>query len=180
MPGYRKMAKEKTSGTAAGIPATHPALAKLASDGIDVAEVVGLRGIVGTPPADGVFRLHPRLDDLTISVDIGAGDVVHVAAASELPNDVVVAWVRRDTEVTFRRTRIVFTSAETVAGFLGGLPDADVGSASGEMRSGRLNIRLNPRALPQEFMASGVCTSRCNTCMSRCRGGGQHNHEVVM
>jgi len=173
------MASEANSGTAAGIPAPHPALAKLASDGIDVAEVVGLRGVVGTPPGDGLFRLHPRLDDLTITVDIAAGDVVHVAAASELPNDVVVAWVRRDTEVTFRRTRIVYTSAETVAGFLGGLPD--VGGASGEMRSGRLNIRLNPRGLPEEFLASGgVCTSRCNTCMSRCRGGGQHNHEVVM
>jgi hypothetical protein len=152
-------------------------LAKLASDGIDVAEVVGLRGVVGTPPADGVLRLHPRIDDLTISVDIPPGDVVHVAAANGLPNDAVVAWARRDTEVTFRRTRIVHTSAETVAGFLGGV--SDIGGAPGEMRSGRLNIRLNPRGLPEEFLArGGVCTSRCNTCMSQCHGGGQHHHDV--
>lgn len=170
------MASEEIPDTAAGIPATHPALAKLASDGIDAADVVGLRGVVGTPPGAGLFRLHPRLDDLTITVDVAAGDVVHVATASELPNDVVVAWVRRNTEVTFRRTRIFTTSADTVSRFLGGIPDA--GSDSGEIRSGRLNIRLNPRGLPEEFMASGgVCTSRCNTCMSRCRGGGQHHHD---
>lgn len=173
------MADNEKTDYSSGIAAIHPALAKLAAEGVDVAEVIGLRGVVGAPPGDGVLRLHPRLDDLTISVDIAAKDVVHVTTATDLPNDVVVVWVRRTNEVTFRRTRIVQTSAEAVSRFLGAIPD--MGSAPGEMRSGRLNIRLNPQGLAEDMLArGGVCTSRCNTCMSRCHSGGQHHHEVVM
>jgi hypothetical protein len=178
------MASEEGSDSAqaasAEIPSTHPVLARLAADGVDFSEVVGLRGLVGIAPGEGLFRLHPRLDDLTISVDIATGDVLHVAAG-ELPDDIVVAWVWRNADVTFRRTRVVHTSAEDAGRFFGPTPDGGVTPGRGrtEMRSGRLNIRMNARALPQELMAAcGVCTSRCATCMSQC-GGHQENHEVV-
>jgi hypothetical protein len=169
---------DSTQAASAAIPSAHPVLARLAADGVDLSEVVGLRGLVGTAPGEGLLRLHPQLNDLTISVDIATADVLHVAAG-ELPSDTVVAWVWRNTDVTFRRTRVVHTSAEDVSRFFGPTADGGVtpGRARTDMRSGRLHIRMNPRALPQDLMAAcAVCTSRCATCMSHCIH--QENFEV--
>jgi hypothetical protein len=169
---------DSTQAASAAIPSAHPVLARLAADGVDLSEVVGLRGVVGAAPGEGLLRLHPKLDDLTISVDIATADVLHVAPG-ELPSDTVVVWVWRNTDVTFRRTRVIHTSAEDVGRFFGPTPGGG-GTPSrsrADMRSGRLHIRMNPRALPQELLAAcAVCTSRCATCMSHCIH--QENFEV--
>src|SRR5690348_4506103 len=56
-----------------GVP-VHAELARMEADGVDVAGVIALAGYVGAPPSEGVVRLHPGLEDLSVSLDISRSE----------------------------------------------------------------------------------------------------------
>lgn len=150
----------------------HPELARMAAAGVDVAEVIALAGYIGASAKDDVVRLHPELDDMSISIDIPKSDILAVrdAPAPTMPMGGVVVWLARTAEVTFRRTRTVSATAQQVRRFF------DAGSVlepnSTERAVDRLNIQMSPafRAkvppvyIPPEQCA--VCTSK--NCSSHC------------
>src|SRR5690348_1739652 len=87
----------------------HPELDQILASGVDMADVIALRGYVGSKPDDAVLRLHPGLEDLSISVEIPADEILATkdAPAETMPMGGVIVWVSRTANVTFRRTRTV-------------------------------------------------------------------------
>jgi hypothetical protein len=149
-----------------GIPA-NAELAELGAAGVEAADVIALLGYVGSSPKEGVVRLHPRLGDLSVSIDIAATDVLLTREAPEatLPLGGVVLWVSRTADVTFRRTRTVAATAQQVKQFLSPGPAVE---APGVVPTDRLNIRMThgkvPPAGPVDYCYSpGACggTSHC-------------------
>ena len=139
-------------------------LAKLDADGVDVAGVIALLGYIGASPKEGVVRLHPRLGDLSVSIDIGATDILATreAPAATLPLGGVIVWVSRTADVTFRRTRTVAATAQQVRRFFSARPAVE---ASRYDPRDRLNIRVRPDVPP---------VYECDTCTSRECGGSSH------
>jgi hypothetical protein len=153
---------------------TNAEVAELDAAGVDSADVIALLGYVGAPPKEGTVRLHPRLGDLSVSIDIAATDVLltREAPTETLPLGGVVLWVSRTADVTFRRTRTVASTAQQVRQFFtAGL----AGEAADIVPADRLNIRMThgkvPPAGPVDYCYSpGPCggTSHClPPCQSR-------------
>lgn len=149
----------------------HAELARMEADGVDVAGVIALAGYVGTPPSDGVVRLHPRLEDLSVSLDISADDIVATrdAPTSTMPLGGVVVWVIRTAEVTFRRTRTVSATAQQVRGFFGAGAVLEPVNNEGD----RLNIQVRPvarKGVPPVYVPPDQC-SVCSSqnCASHCQ-----------
>jgi len=144
----------------------HAELARLNAEGVDVADVIALAGYVGAAPRDGLIRLHPGLEDLSLSIDISAGDIVATrdAPTSTMPLGGVVLWVYRTAEVTFRRTRTVRATAQTVTGFFGAASVLEPSNNDDD----RLNIQVRPvarKGVPPIYVPP-PCTS--HDCASHC------------
>jgi hypothetical protein len=143
-------------------------LARMDADGVDVADVIALAGYVGRSPKEGVVRLHPGLQDLSISIDIAASDIVATreAPAATMPLGGVVLWVSGSADVTFRRTRTVVAAAQEVRGFFGAGPALEPSSND---PVDRLNIQVRREAVPPIYVppeTCKVCTSK--NCQSKC------------
>ena len=114
-----------------GRPQPHVDIAQMKANGHDPADVIALAGYVGVAPSDDVVRLHPGLDDMSLSVDIDARDIVATtdAPVSTMPMGGVVVWVIRTAEVKFRKTRTVSARAQQMRFYFGAgralEPDAD-------------------------------------------------------
>lgn len=149
------------------IPA-NPELARMAADGVDVASVIALTGYVGASPAPGVIRLHPGLEDLSVSVDIRASDILATkdAPAATMPMGGVIVWVSRTTDMTFRRTRTVSVTAQQVRGVFGAGPA--LGPASTGQVLDRLNIRLRPNLADKVPPVYECGTCQSTNCASHC------------
>jgi hypothetical protein len=150
--------------------ATNEELARMDAEGVDVSAVIALAGYAGASPRDGVIRLHPDLDDLSVSIDLAADDVVATrdAPTDTMPLGGVVVWVSRTAEVTFRRTRTVVSTAQRVKGFFSAGPALE---PPGNDRD-RLNIQVRPasRKVPPVYLPPdqcAVCTSK--NCASQCQ-----------
>jgi hypothetical protein len=149
---------------------THAELARMEANDVDVAGVLALAGYVGASPKEGVVRLHPRLEDLSVSIDIVAADIVATrdAPASTMPFGGVVIWVARTAEVTFRRTRTLAVTAQEVSGVFGAGPVLAPSRSEGD----RLNIQVRPaarRGVPPVYVPPdqcAVCSSQ--NCASHC------------
>jgi hypothetical protein len=148
----------------------HAELARMDADGVDVAGVIALAGYVGSAPKDGLVRLHPGLEDLSVSLDINVDDIVATreAPASTMPLGGVVVWVSRTAEVTFRRTRTVAATAQQVRGFFGAGAVLEPSNNEGD----RLNIQVRPvarKGVPPVYVPPDQC-SVCSSqnCASHC------------
>jgi hypothetical protein len=139
-------------------------LARLDAEGVDIAGVIALLGYIGPSPKEGVVRLHPRLGDLSVSIDIDATSILATreAPATALPLGGVIVWVSRTADVTFRRTRTVSATALQVKRFFGASPAAQASSSD---PSDRLNIRVRPDVPP---------VYECDVCTSKECGGQSH------
>jgi hypothetical protein len=152
----------------------HQELIEMAETGAEMSDVIALRGYVGPSPREGVVRLYPGLDDMSVSVDIPSGEIVATKDAPKvtMPMGGVIVWVTRTANVTVRRTRTVLTTAQQVKRLFG------AGSAMDPSRRGvvdRLNIRLPKssarRTVPPVYQPPdpNVCTSQCEiVCTESC------------
>jgi hypothetical protein len=150
----------------------HPELARMTAEGVDVAEVIALAGYVGASGKQELVRLHPELDDMSVSIDIAKSDILAIrdAPAPTMPLGGVIVWLARTADVTFRRTRTVSSTAQQVRRFF------DAGSVlepnNPERAVDRLNIQMGPtfRAkVPPVYIPPdqcAVCTSK--NCSSHC------------
>ena len=75
------MADAKKRNNNNNLPA-HPELEQMVSSGVEMADVIALRGYVGSKPGDDVVKLYPGLEDMSISVDIPADEIL---ATKEAP-----------------------------------------------------------------------------------------------
>jgi hypothetical protein len=94
----------------------HPLVDKLTS-GTGEAGAVKLLGYFGSA-SDGVVKVYPSLDDLSVYYQIREGDIVHVedAPAEELPHGGSAIWVKADAPVE----RCVNQRTSMAARFLAG------------------------------------------------------------
>lgn len=167
--------KKRTNPPRNNLPA-HPELEQMASSGAEMADVIALRGYVGSQPGDAVLRLYPGLEDMSISVDIPAEEILATkdAPAETMPMGGVIVWVSRTANVKFRRTRTVSTTAQQVRGFFGARTAIE--PTKPPPRTGRLNIQF-PRyttpapAVPPVYEPPdpcNPCTSCFIVCQSKC------------
>ena len=114
------MADAKKRNNNNNLPA-HPELEQMASSGVEMADVIALRGYVGSKPGDEVGKLYPGLEDMSISVEIPADEILATKEAplATMPLGGVIVWVSRTADVKFRRTRTVSTTAQEVRKFFG-------------------------------------------------------------
>lgn len=155
-------------------PIPQAALAELADRGIDVGDVVAIAGYVGSSTDDAVVRLYPRLDDLAVSVEVAAADILTTADAptGALPLGGTVLWLRQSAELTVRRSRTVPASSRLVRRLVG--VGGVLGPSGGD---DRLGIRVHTAAAavppiyipPEECLPcqSTNCMSQCQVCTSR-------------
>jgi hypothetical protein len=150
----------------------HPVMGKLLAEGVDVSDVMSLAGYAGPTTEGGAVRLFPSLQDLSVYVEIPAGEILHVEKAAEatLPNDGVIVWLRNESAVIFKRTRTVHTSARLVRHMFGG-PGARTESSAGagaplvtqpqlvESRHGRLRIMARNRMAADCRVCHSICCS---------------------
>lgn len=99
----------------------HPIVAKLGD-----ADAIKLLGYFGGT-ANGIVKVYPSLDDLSVHYQIRESDILHVeeAPADELPYSGSAIWVKADAQVehcTSQRTSIEarFLSGEIAAGMARG------------------------------------------------------------
>jgi hypothetical protein len=132
----------------------HPLLARLVGD--QAGDSIALRGYVGPSTVGGHVTLYPRLDDLSESFEFAREDVLAFEKAPEsmLPNGGTIVWVKKNAEVILHRAHSVKTEAQNPVGF----------------RTGRLTIwrPFSPVIGDDSNCEGDVCTSKCNTCTSRC------------
>lgn len=170
------MADSKKRANNNNLPA-HPELDQLASSGAEMADVIALRGYVGSQPGDEVLRLYPGLEDMSVSVDIPADEILATkdAPAATMPMGGVIVWVSRTANVKFRRTRTVATTAQQVRKFFGARSAID--PTTPPRPAGRLNIQMPPFSTPAPSAVPPVykppencipCTSCYITCQSKC------------
>lgn len=147
-------------------------LGELAEQRTEFDDLIALTGYVGVAPAAGKMRLHPSLDDLSISVDIAEADVVATrdAPQSTMPLGGVIVWVSRVADVTFRRTRTVSATAAQVRRFFGA--EAVLQPGAGNQRGDRLNIQLrsaSAHGVPPVYVPPETCSPCASTnCASHC------------
>jgi hypothetical protein len=131
----------------------------------EVANTMSLRGYVGPTTTEGRVTLYPRINDLSESLEIAGGDILHSTDVSEsfLPYGAKIIWVKKDANIIHRR-------GETI----GNVKDPETKANLVEVRKGRLHIQI--RSMPAAQCNSCFscqnclrCVSRCNTCQSHCR-----------
>lgn len=107
---------DRESSDAADLPGLQAELAEIRSKGFEAADVIALAGYVGAAPNDDMIRLHPGLDDMSMSIDIVASDILatRAAPATSMPMGGVIVWLSRTANVTYRRTRTVQATAQQV------------------------------------------------------------------
>jgi hypothetical protein len=162
------MAAKKSDDRIEVVP--HSELARLNADGVDIAGLIALAGYAGAAPKEGVVRLHPGLEDLSVSLDIAAADIVATrdAPVSTMPLGGVIVWVARTAEVTFRRTRTVAASAQQVRGFFGAGAVLEPSNKDDD----RLNIQVRPvarKGVPPVYLPPDQCAvCHSQNCASHC------------
>ena len=132
----------------------HPFFNRVAEQ--DAAEAVTIMGYLGPSPGSGSVVLYASLDNLADSVEIPAGDVLHVEDVPEttMPFGAKLVWVRSKARITRRRV----ASAE------------DAGSPQKqrhviEVRKGRLRMLSR-----QQVRSPEDCSTCVSVCISICRG----------
>lgn len=159
-----------------GRPQPHVDIAQMKANGHDPADVIALAGYVGVAPSDDVVRLHPGLDDMSLSVDIDARDIVATtdAPVSTMPMGGVVVWVIRTAEVKFRKTRTVSARAQQMRFYFGAgralEPDADSDRLNIQLSSASARSKVPPVYVPPEVCnpcQSTNCHSSCSICTSQ-------------
>jgi hypothetical protein len=124
----------------------NPLIADLLARGAESATM--LQGYIGPSTNDDVVRLYPRLNNLRDRIDIPRSDIIHVAESPRSGLGGVIVWVKRDVKLDFRRIKSTEKKSER--------PEFT------DVQKGRLRMQVRaPRG-------SDVCTSVCDTCMSRC------------
>lgn len=98
----------------------HPLVAKLTSAQAE-AGAVKLLGYFGSV-SDGVVKVYPSLDDLSVYYEIREGDILHVedAPAEELPHGGSAIWVKANAPVERCVNQRTSTEARFLAGEIAG------------------------------------------------------------
>jgi len=165
----KAMADAKKRNNRNNLPA-HPELEQIASSGVEMADVIALRGYVGSKPGDEVVKLYPALEDMSISVEIPADEILATkeAPAATMPLGGVIVWVSRTADVKFRRTRTVSTTAQEVRKFFGARKAIDpTAPPTPPGRLNRLNLQLPPFTTPNPGVPPVyVPPENCNPCTS--------------
>ena len=112
-----------------------------------------LWGYIGPSPRDGYIALHPSLRNLSVSIEIAEGDILHVAEVPEaiFPFGAKVVWIRASAPVASRTVEKATT-----------LADSRPAGGAVEVTKGRLRMRVASRALRSD------CHSPCQTCHCPC------------
>ena len=181
------MADAKKRNNNNNLPA-HPELEQMASSGVEMADVIALRGYVGSKPGDEVVKLYPGLEDMSISVEIPADEILATKEAplATMPLGGVIVWVSRTADVKFRRTRTVSTTAQEVRKFFGARKAIDP-TAPPTPPAGSTGSTFSCRHLPRPTRGSLRFTCRRRTatpahratsCVSRNVSSSRPAHET--
>jgi hypothetical protein len=134
----------------ANIP-ENPLLAKLlVTDG--ATNAITFRGYVSQSTAEGYVSLYPSLDDLSESLEIAQADILHFSEVPEsvMPHGAMIVWVKQDAQITRHRSEIAKRS--------------DLG----EVRAGRLRIRVPKFSTELRKICASYCFGGCKPCQSGC------------
>jgi hypothetical protein len=134
----------------ANIP-ENPLLARLlVIDG--ATNAITYRGYVGQSSAEGYISLYPRLYDLSESFEIAQADILHFLEVPEsvMPHGAMILWVKKDAQITHHRSEI----AER--------------SNLGEIRAGRLRIKVPKFSTDLRNVCASYCFGGCRPCTSGC------------
>lgn len=142
---------EKTSGLQ--IP-THPFFRSNSEESARGA--VSFVGYIGPASAGDLVPIYASLEDPSTSVEVAAGDIIHVEDVPEtiMPYGAKRVWLRGSANVVRRHA----AKAESAT--------AQDRRTAGEIRKGRL--RMVPRVLPADpIMVRGECNcTACENCVS--------------
>jgi hypothetical protein len=138
----------------------NPLLQQLITAG--AAESLIFWGYVGPPLIPGRVTLYPSLGNLSVSIDIGREDILHIEEVPEtfMPFGAKVIWVKRTARIGRR-----FEQAA-------GVPFVKDSNFT-QLRKGRLNMFLRAFQSPVLDDCSTPCNedchSSCSTCVSICQ-----------
>src|SRR5262249_7297832 len=123
-----------------------------------------LRGFIGPAAREGYIRLYPRLQNLSDSIEIAQGDILHSVEVPQSALGAVILWVNKDAKISIHRVGV----SEPIVSQVEKLVNLRKGRVSPqhenlvELRRGRLRMRVRPQ------QNQSVCFSHCMDCVSWC------------
>ena len=146
----------------------NPLVGQLIAQGAETAMM--LRGFIGPAARKGYVRLYPRLQNLSDSIEIALGDILHSVEAPQSALGAVILWVNKDAKVSINRVGIaepISTQVENLANLRKG-PINPQHANLVELRRGRLRMRISAQQarVCQSPICPNICQSVCLLCLA--------------